>query len=161
MSRLNTLTIAAVTTVLGAVSGGALGAASVGSNVPADHSVDRRVQHLRVQFEAKDVKGVDVGPKGDSSGDYFLFAQKWYNADGTRVIGRALARCEIGLPTSRRTCEVTGRIGGRGKIRFGGTSFGADDRTNVVTGGTGDFLGVGGVVHLHPTRPLFHFKLVH
>ncbi len=150
----------AVSTVLGAVSWGVVGAANAGSSAPSDLSTDRRVQHLRVHFEPTNFKGVDVGRQGDSPGDYFLFAQKWYNAAGTRVIGRALARCEIGLPATRRTCEVTGRIDGRGKIRFAGTSFRASDRVNVVTGGTGDFLGVGGVMHLHPTRPLFEFKLV-
>jgi hypothetical protein len=97
-------------------------------------------------------RAVDIDPQGESPGDFFLYPQKWYNKAGTRVIGRALARCEIGLPRSRTTCEVTARLKGRGKLRFGGTSFGDHDRVNTVIGGTGDFLGVGGVVHVYATR---------
>ena len=151
---------AATMAVLGAAIWGGGGPGSAESKATAGHSAERRLETLTVRWEQVGFKAVDLGPKGDSPGDFFLFSQKWRNEAGTRVIGRALARCEIGLPPSRRTCEVTGNLDGRGKIRMGGTFFGEQDLTGVITGGTGDFLGVGGEVQLDAKNGLFIFEFV-
>lgn len=161
MNKSNAVAIGMATVMLGAGTWGVVEAASAESTASTTaHSVDRKAETLTVQWEMVGFKAVDLGREGDSPGDFFLFSQEWYNEAGTRLIGKALARCEIGLPAKRRTCDVTGRLKGRGKIRFGGTVFGDQDTVSVVTGGTGDFRGVDGVVHVRATRPLFVFRFV-
>lgn len=91
---------------------------------------------------------VDVGAEGFSPGDFFLFEDKLFNSTGTERIGRESVRCETGLLRTF-TCEATLRINGRGKIRVAGTLFRRNDNVFPVTGGTGDFRGVGGTLQIY------------
>ena len=94
--------------------------------------------------------GVDVGPEGESPGDFFVFEEKVFNRNRSERIGRDAVRCEAGLRTF--TCEATIWIAGRGKIRVAGTLFRRNDNTVPVTGGTNDFKGVGGAVTVYDLR---------
>ncbi len=86
--------------------------------------------------------GVDVPPKGYSPGDFFLFEGRLFDRTGSRLVGRDSVRCEAGIRAF--TCEATGVIYGKGKIRVAGTFFTERDNVLPVTGGTGAYQGVGG-----------------
>ena len=94
--------------------------------------------------------GVDVGAKGESPGDFFVFEEKVFDNTRTEKIGRDAVRCEAGLRTF--TCEATIRINGRGKIRVAGTLFRPTDNIVPVTGGTQNFRGVGGSLTVYDLR---------
>jgi len=87
---------------------------------------------------------VDLPPRGESSGDFFLFEGRVFDRSGARAVGLYAGRCELGVRTF--TCEVTVRVDGKGKIRVDGTLFSPRDSVLPVTGGTGAYHGVGGEV---------------
>ncbi len=106
-------------------------------------------------------KRVDVGPQGFSPGDFFLSEGKLYNESHTKLVRKDAVRCEVGLHAF--TCEATGRLDGRGKIRIAGTVFSERDNVFPVTGGTNTFKGVGGALQVFDLRggnSLLVFKLV-
>lgn len=79
---------------------------------------------------------VDVGARGESAGDYFLFEGRLLQ-DGKKV-GRDSGRCLLGIRTF--TCEASVILKGRGKIVVAGTLFTEQgDFRLPITGGTGAF----------------------
>lgn len=82
---------------------------------------------------------LDLGETGYSFGDTFMRTGKLYNAARTKVVGRDQHTCVINVWAL--DCSASFFLFGRGQIRSDGTLF----RSNTpVTGGTGDFVGVGG-----------------
>lgn len=79
---------------------------------------------------------IDVGPQGESPGDYFVFEGRLLQKG--EQVGRDSGRCLAGVRTF--TCEATASLDGRGKIVVGGTLF-TDQRDFrlAVTGGTGAY----------------------
>lgn len=105
--------------------------------------------------------GVDVGRRGESPGDFFMFEERLYDRSGSRVVGRDSVRCEVRIRTF--SCEGTILVNGRGKIHVAGALFGPRDNVVPVTGGTGHFSGVGGelsVFDLRGGRTLLAFHLI-
>lgn len=124
-------------------------------------AADGEVQRLVVTSRELRGQGVDLPPAGDSPGDFFLFEERLFDQTGTRGIGMDSVRCELSLRTF--TCEATLVLNGRGKIRIAGTVFSERDNVFPVTGGTGEFLGVGGrlnVSELADGRTVLVFHLV-
>jgi allene oxide cyclase-like protein len=86
---------------------------------------------------------VDVAPKGDSPGDYGVFKDAVVTKGGMHV-GTIDAQC---IAAYSDQCSGSIRIPGRGQITFAGiTPLGVDPDHYAVTGGTGEFAGVGGVL---------------
>lgn len=106
-------------------------------------------------------RGVDVGAEGESTGDFFVFEETVFNARGGQVIGEDTVRCELGIRTFN--CEATIKLDRRGKITVGGALFSRRDNVIPVTGGTGNFSGVGGelrVFSLRGGKSLLVLKLI-
>ena len=86
---------------------------------------------------------VDVAPKGDSPGDYGVFHDPIFSRGGMRI-GTIDAQC---IAAYADQCRGSIRIPGRGQIIFDGISpLGVDPDHYAITGGTGQFAGVGGVL---------------
>jgi hypothetical protein len=84
---------------------------------------------------------VDVAPKGGSPGDYGVFRDAVFTRDGVRV-GTIDAQC---IASYSDQCDGSIRLTGRGQITFAGiTPLGRDPDHYAITGGTGQFAGVGG-----------------
>jgi len=88
---------------------------------------------------------VDVAPKGDSPGDYGVFRDPVLNTRGQKV-GTIDVQC---IAAYADQCQGSIRLAGRGQITFGGiTPLGRDPDFYAITGGTGQFTGVGGVLRI-------------
>jgi hypothetical protein len=86
---------------------------------------------------------VDVGKKGDSPGDYGVFKDPILTKGGVRI-GTIDAQC---ISAYSNQCSGSIRIPGRGQITFGGISpFDAQKDFYAITGGTGEFASVGGML---------------
>jgi len=93
---------------------------------------------------------VDTGAKGDSIGDYGVFKDPVLSTAGVRV-GTIDAQC---IAEYSDMCSGSIRIPGRGQITFDGiTPLGVDPDHYAITGGTGDFDGVGGVLLIQFPNP--------
>ena len=98
--------------------------------------------HLTELYSAR-YTFVDTGPKGDSIGDYGIFKDPVITQGGIRI-GTIDAQCIAGYSNM---CSGSIRIPGRGQITFDGiTPLGFDIDHYAITGGTGVFAGVGGVL---------------
>ncbi len=116
---------------------------------------------LALVTEQERFRFVDVGREGWSTGDFYFFEETVYNARGRRVIGEDTVRCEIGIRTF--ACEATFKLDGRGKIRIAGSLLSGRDNVFPVTGGTNNFIAVGGQMKaysLSDNRSLLVFELV-
>lgn len=103
--------------------------------------------------------GVDVGRRGESPGDYFVFEEAAYNRSGKRI-GADSVRCMLMVRTFR--CDGTIRIWGTGKIDVSGSFFWERDNRIPITGGTGRYAGAGGTLRVFDepggrSRLEFHF----
>jgi len=107
-------------------------------------------------------QGVDVGRRGESPGDYFVFEGTAETRGGKRI-GGVSVRCMLIVRTFR--CDGTIRLHHHGKLEIAGSFFGPRDNRVSVTGGTGRFIGVGGVMRLFDEgggdRVQLVFRLVH
>jgi hypothetical protein len=98
--------------------------------------------HL-VQQYSKRFTFVDVAPKGDSPGDFGVFKDPVLTRGGVRI-GTIDAQC---IAAYSDQCTGSIRIPGRGQITFSGiTPLGVDPDHYAITGGTGQFAGVGGAL---------------
>ncbi len=86
----------------------------------------------------------DVDPPGFSPGDVYLSGVKVFNEKRSQVVGTDAEHFEVGFDTY--SCQITIKLPGRGKIRADGAFF--EDNVIPVTGGTGEFAGVGGELHV-------------
>ena len=103
-----------------------------------------KTYHLIEQFSSR-FTFVDVAPKGDSPGDYDVFKDPVLTSGGLRI-GTIDAQC---IAAYSDQCSGSIRIPGRGQITFAGiTPLGVDPDHYAVTGGTGQFVGVGGVLEI-------------
>jgi hypothetical protein len=148
------LTVAAVTNVAAAPSrassrwnhdtgpsGTPLAATDLGSEPQAKGPIWKTF-HLVEVFSPR-FTFVDVAPKGDSPGDYGVFHDPIETTGGVRI-GTIDAQC---IAAYADQCSGSIRIPGRGQITFAGiTPLGIDPDHYAVTGGTGQFAGVGGAL---------------
>ena len=130
-----------------------LGGASLASANPGDHNGDGRT------FFARTVQSttIDVGDKGFSLGDQFVFTDDLYNKKGGDKIGTDGGVCTIVRVTSAddqtgtAQCVVTASITDHGQITTQGLVDVSGDDTpppfdQAITGGTGDFADAGGYI---------------
>lgn len=99
-----------------------------------------RVYHFTEVYGPK-FTFVDVGRKGDSPGDYGVFRDPIFNGNGDRI-GTIDVQC---IAAYSDQCTGSIRLPGKGQISFSGiTPLGKDPDHYPITGGTGNFAGVGG-----------------
>lgn len=115
---------------------------------------------LNVIVRATDfIVSLDVDPAGWSPGDVFIFKADVYDRTRHQIIGTDAEHCEVGFDTYR--CDITVQLTGRGKMEADGWFFG--DNVLPVTGGTDDFEGAGGSLHVyrvkHSHDELYSFHL--
>ena|SRR5207237_4366247 len=97
---------------------------------------------------------VDVGDPGGSPGDFMFINLRLFNESAQKVVGRAVVRCEAAISTEN--CQGTLRVYKRGQIEIEGIFYHTTTQPVLaVTGGTGEFRGVGGVVNVFdvPQQP--------
>lgn len=81
---------------------------------------------------------VDVGPVGDSPGDFNIFEENIYSSQAmTHKVGEGSVRCELRITTY--SCTATLLLNGRGKVDVQSTFFANKDSTLSIVGGTGEF----------------------
>ena len=86
---------------------------------------------------------VDTGEEGDSPGDYGVFRDHLASANGNRHVGVIHVQC---IEAYASQCRGSARLAGRGQITFDGiTPSRVDPDRFAITGGTGEFVDVGGV----------------
>ena len=94
---------------------------------------------------------VDVGKKGPTPGDTFMFVEQLTDESDDSVVGKSNISCTMHIG-SWAICTGTFTINGRGEIVGQGlVPFGQDDVASFdvpVTGGTGEFDNVRGEVHV-------------
>lgn len=102
---------------------------------------------------------IDIGAAGDSSGDLLTFGNKLYDEANTRVVGRDQGSCILINPAKGTwQCSFTNFLEG-GTIAVDGPFFDTHDSAFAVTGGTGVYRNVRGVMKLH-TRDDGNFDFV-
>jgi len=85
---------------------------------------------------------IDVGPGGDSVGDYVVFRDKLRNPNTNAVVGTIDAQCINGFAGM---CHGVVRLNGKGQITFDGeTEKNVDPDRYAIVGGTGKYVDVGG-----------------
>jgi hypothetical protein len=140
-------------TVLGIV--GVLRAVSAAPDHGADKPNGGEARTLTVLAEIRQQKVVDTGPPGPSQGDMRVVHTTLYNAEGTKRIGRHDQFCVLtdpGKKVQMTECVRTYTLPG-GEIDSEGVSARStlnDSQkpggTDGITGGTGEYAGVGGEV---------------
>jgi hypothetical protein len=124
-------------------SGGSVSAAEAGSEAAYRGPVWKQIRLTEV-FGPR-FTFVDVGRKGDSPGDYGVFRDPVFNTKGEKV-GTIDVQC---IAAYADQCQGSIRIVGRGQITFAGiTPLGRDPDHYAITGGTGSFTGVGGILKI-------------
>lgn len=89
---------------------------------------------------------VDVGPGGDSVGDYVVFRDKVRNPSNNKVVGTIDVTC---MQAFADMCRGVVRLNGRGQITFDGmTNINHDPDRYSIVGGNGEFADVGGVMRI-------------
>lgn len=105
---------------------------------------------------------VDVGEAGDSPGDYGVFRDHLSSANGNKHVGVIHVQC---IEAYASQCRGSARLAGRGQITFDGiTPAHVDPDRFAITGGTGEFVDVGGVFKVEfPSEnyALLTFTLTH
>jgi allene oxide cyclase len=152
MRRLLTTALAA------ALVGGVIGGLSLAS---ASTSRDRHVRVMRVLEVQTHQAFVDVGKKGFSIGDQFMFTSVLKTLDGKRVVGHTSITCTATLG-NRADCNGTGWLPG-GSVRVGQTLANGPNSVLAVVGGTGRYQGAGGQVSVHSlsdTRSLDTIRII-
>lgn len=85
---------------------------------------------------------IDVGEPGESPGDYGVFRDPVAIPSSGKVVGTVDVQC---IAAYADQCRGAVSLDGRGQITFDGvTPLGVDPDRFAVTGGTGEFVGVGG-----------------
>jgi hypothetical protein len=143
--RTRIVSVVAAAGLLGLIGGSVV--ASAGTSIPSPETI------TTVGTEVKD-KTVDVGKQGPSVGDTTAWTIDIKSQAGVDL-GTERTQCTLGVgrwAICIGTFVITGRgeIVGTGMVDFGpGRSL---DFDVPITGGTGDFANVRGVVHVHLTE---------
>lgn len=129
---------------------------------------DRSGETIRLTLKTDEASELDLGKKGPSVGDRFLFTEK--ALDGRRRVGTSYGECTlVQLKSDEATtqCLVTlvlkrGSLTAHGVIT--GSEEGEEPFTFAVTGGTGRYKGAAGEARVSPIdeeRARLRIKLVH
>jgi len=96
---------------------------------------------------------VDVGKKGFSHGDSFLFVDRLTGETDGASVGTVRGQCTFNL-RGWALCEAAIFIGDRGEVFVEGAVLFTEESTTFdvpITGGTGEFENVRGSIHIEPT----------
>ena len=100
---------------------------------------------------------VDVGAKGQSAGDYFLFSEQLKDSAGN-VVGMDHARCMLARPRNE-LCDGTFTFFHKGDVEIGAT-VSRNDLALSVTGGTARYQNVRGQFRIvGGSQNTTHFKV--
>ena len=107
---------------------------------------------FRLISVTKQTKDVDVGPKGPSLGDFFVFSDNVY--EDKRRVGTLDGVCHVTRltgKTGRQQCVATRKL--RDGLLTAQTAFAFDPKgplevTLAITGGTGRYSDAGGEAHV-------------
>jgi hypothetical protein len=131
------------TVVSAASAAAAIDAAHEDSAIPAGR-IWKRITVLE-NFGDK-VTLVNVGRRGNGIGDYDVFHDRLTDPSTDQTVGTIDAQCIVGYADM---CNGTIRLTNRGQISFdGATPVGVDPDRYPITGGTGEFVDVGGVLRI-------------
>lgn len=100
-------------------------------------------QRIEVVSHVGKGRGIDVGPQGDSPGDYFVLQERLTQGDAH--VGQVDAECMLLFRTVK--CEGTFTLDGRGTLEIAGVVPFRGGKF-AVTGGTGDFRNVRGQMRI-------------
>ncbi len=147
--------------------------AGLGASAVLASSDTQKDSTLTVLVKTREVRVVDLGPRGPTHGDLRVTNAPLLNAAGTKVIGRLDSLCVLTDPkdepgeTAHMTeCMVTfslpgGEITVQGVRAYSTLSGLSPQWVNAVTGGTGAYEGVKGQLHVvtrgTTTVNTFHF----
>jgi hypothetical protein len=92
---------------------------------------------------------VDLGAKGDSTGDLLVFANKIYDSGNKTAVGSDQGYCVRTIVGKSWECFWTLMLKD-GQITVEGPFMDAGDSLMTVTGGTGKYAGAKGSMKLHP-----------
>jgi hypothetical protein len=154
--RTRIVSVIAAAGLLGLIGGSVV--ASAGTSIPSPETI------TIVGTGGKD-KTVDVGKQGPSVGDLTAWTIKNIKSQAGVDLGTERVQCTLGVgrwAICTGTLDITGRgeIVSTGMVDFGP---GRSHRFDVpITGGTGDFANVRGVVHVHLTgnREIYTLELL-
>jgi hypothetical protein len=115
-----------------------------------------------IEEETQNFAFVDVGPRGESVGDYFIFRDRLLNPRTNAHVGSMSVRCTLAFFSTE--CNGTAIVFDRGKITLAGNVPNTGDRFAVaITGGTAEFRAARGQVFVTETanrRDPIVFQLV-
>ena len=115
---------------------GGCGASSGGS--PSENSTGGATRTIHVIEHAETDKTIDVGKKGDSTGDILTFHNKVFDKQDKKIVGTDLGRC-IRIEGGRSyECDWTTSLHG-GQIAVDGPFYDDHDSVLAITGGTGAY----------------------
>ncbi len=145
--RLSIVPVVAVVLALGGVT-----LASASSDERASDGDAKVIKLFAVTVQQADL---DLPPEGESLGDRFVFSDDLYREKGGEQVGTNVGECTfLRRDTDARSvsiqCLATFSLDGKGQITVQGlitfveTQTTPEPLTVAVTGGTGDFAGVGG-----------------
>ena len=130
------------TALIAALVGGVLGGLSLAAG---STSPDSRLRTLRLLEVRTSVHQVDVGVRGPSIGDEFIFRSIFRNPQDTRTLGHNTVLC-IALSRLSADCNGTATFDG-GALRFGQKTGQTGSRfVFAIVGGSGKYRGVDGQV---------------
>lgn len=126
-----------------------LGGAAAGIGVAlASDDITAPETIISIEHSVKD-GFVDVGKKGFSPGDEFMFLESMFDETDTTRIGTTRVLCTQHL-RQWAWCSATFTLDGRGAIVVDGAVQLTESTTTIdlsITGGTGEFANVRGTVH--------------
>jgi allene oxide cyclase len=148
--------------IVGVIAAFVLGAATI-SIAGSDRAMISSPVVIRVVEHADTDAVTDTGVAGDTAGDLLTFANPVYNMADTKKVGRDQGDCiRIDPVKGKWECRWITWLGSGG-IAVEGPFYDTKDSTMAVTGGTGRYANVRGVMHLHalsPTEFRFTFEII-
>ena len=91
---------------------------------------------------------VDLGEEGDTVGDTLVFANEVYDADDASVVGTSTGSCVRTVVGKAWECTWTNSLADGSIVVQGPFYDDGSDSVLAITGGTGDYAGVNGELHL-------------
>lgn len=122
-------------------------------------SGDKTIKTIHIIEHADTDKTIDVGKKGDSTGDILTFHNKVFNKHDSKKVGRDLGRCiRIKVGHSYECAWTT--VLHDGQIMVEGPFYDNRDSVLAITGGTGDYKRARGVMQLSSRKGGSEFDFV-
>ncbi len=107
------------------------GASSAADGVSSDITTAKTI---RLVAHEDAFKLIDVGSRGFSPGDYFVFEETLRDRDSGRVVGRTSVQCTVNFTTVM--CRGTLSFTGKGNVEVSGAVTEGGKDVIAVTGGT-------------------------